>query len=340
MSGGNQMTREKNHSDNKVFKKICLVSSAAFSAASCVWPWTAPIGAGLGLFANIDIKNQPELEVEFTAAVDVALSRTRNNLTTDDSKRIIDELSSDIVRPDNLDDLISKTDTYRSQYCTALDKKRIVEMFDIYFSKEVCKCAVLSNYYLLAAGTVTLEKIKGVSDALLKQDKELTLIEQDVNEINNKAAKILAVFNALLSECGFVIIAVAGCLFSALANKIHIPLFYLQVIVCYIISSLFTFSILRAIDSKANVHKTIDYETSKGISQTIMSKVPFNLMIRFLTYTAVSIGVYLIIAASQSLEQVEQQYETILKQVGCIAMGCMISCCLRAWSQLWTNWPK
>lgn len=334
------MTREKNHLDNKMFKTICLVSSAAFSAASCVWPWTAPIGAGLGLYANIETKNQPELEAEFTVAVDNALSKTRNNLTTDDSKRIIDELSSDIVRPDNLDDLISKTDTYRSQYCTALDKKRIVEMFDVYFSKEVCKCELLSNYYLLAAGKVTLEKIKGVSDALLKQDKELTVIEKNVNEINSKAAKIIAIFNVLLSECGFVLIAVAGCLSSALAYKIHVPLFYLQVVVCYIISSLFTFSILRAIDSKANAQKTIDYKTSKGMLQTTMSQMLFNLLVRFFAYTAVSIGVYLIIVASQSLEQVEQQYETIMKQVGCIAIGCMISCWLRAWFQPWTNRPK
>lgn len=322
----------RNHpSDNKNIKTICLVSSAAFSAASCVWPWTAPIGAGLGLYASIDPKDQPELEEEFTAAVDSALRRTKDSLTTVDSKDIIDELSADIVRPDNVDDLISKTETYRRQYCTTLDKKRIVDVFEMYFKEEVCRCNTLSNYYLLAAGTVTIETIKSVNNALIKQDKKLSTIQRDVNEINSNTTNVLALLRALFSECGFVLIAVAGCLFTALILSVHVPLFYLHVIVCYSLSSVFSSSILEAIKAKDNLQKMMSSKISKIVSLSDMM-ISF-----FMLYIAISIGVYLIIVASQSTEQVEQQYETIMNQVGCVTIGCIISCCLKALPQLRIN---
>lgn len=350
----------KRPSENENFKKICLVSSAAFSAASCIWPWTAPIGAGLGLYANIDTKDRPQLEEEFTTAVDVALSKTRDSLTTVDSQEIIDELSSDIVRPDNIDDLIAKTETYRRQYCTVLDKKRIIDTFEMYFKEEVCRCNTLSNYYLLAAGTVTIETIKSVNDALIKQDKKISAIQQGVDEINSTAKNILALLRTLLNECGFVLIAVAGCLFSALGLSVHVPLFYIHIVVCYSLSSVFTLSILGAIKAKGNDQKTtnvetpkikrqdvaadtkaIDFSMRKDKRQTMFkSDMIINFLVRFSIYTAVSIGAYLIIVASQPLEQMEQQYETILKQLGCVAIGCVVSCWLKDLHQFWINRPK
>lgn len=333
MATKNYLTESKN------FKTICLVSSAAFSAASCVWPWTAPIGAGLGLYASINTKDQPKLEEEFTAAVDTALKKTKSSLTTVDSKNIIDELSSDIVRPDNLDDLISETETFRCQYCTTIDKKRIVDIFEIYFREEVCRCNTLSNYYLLAAGTVTLETIKSVHDALTKQDKKLSAIKQDVDIINHKTDRILAIFNALLSECGFILIAVAGCLCLAFSSAIHVPFFYLHIIICYSFASLFTSSILRVIPSKVSSQKTVPSKAKKRqakdeinvskietITRPTMSDLYHDLLLQLLVYTAVSIGIYLIIVASQPYEW---SSETIMKQVGCVSIGCMVSCFLK-----------
>ncbi len=331
--------------ESKNFKTICLVSSAAFSAASCVWPWTAPIGAGLGLYASINTKDQPKLEEEFTAAVDTALKRTKNSLTTVDSKNIIDELSSDIVRPDNLDDLISETETFRRQYCTTIDKKRIVDIFEMYFREEVCRCNTLSNYYLLVAGTVTLETIKSVNDALTKQDKKLSAIKQDVDKINHNTNQILAIFNILLSECGFILIAAAGCLCLAFALTIHIPFFYIHIIICYSLASLFTSSILRVIPSKASSQKTvpskakkrqtknvINISSSETITRPIMSNLYPDFLFQLVVYTAVSIGIYLIIVASQPSEW---STETIMKQVGCVSIGCMVSCFLKVifWSK-------
>lgn len=37
----------------KVFRRIYMVSSAVFSAASGVYGWAAPLGAALGLAANL-----------------------------------------------------------------------------------------------------------------------------------------------------------------------------------------------------------------------------------------------------------------------------------------------
>lgn len=340
MKVGNQMTNRENSSKNENFKRICLVSSAAFSAATCVWPWTAPIGAALGLYASIDTEDRSELEKEFTTAVDAALKKTKNDLNTEDSKKIIDELSSNIVRPDNLDELISKTDTYRFQYCTVVDKKRIVDTFEMYFKEEVCRCDTLSNYYLLAAGTVTLETIKSVNDALIQQDKKISAIQQGVDKINSTTSYILAILRTLSSECGFVLIAVAGCLFVALVLSVHVPLFYIHVVVCYSLSSVFTLSILGAIKAKDNRQKITNSIILKITRQTIMSDIMINFLVRLFIYTAVSIGIYLIIVASQSFEQVEQQYDTILKQIGCVAIGCMISCWLKTFPQLWIDQSK
>ena len=37
----------------KNIRRICMVSSAAFSAASGIYGWAAPIGAALGLAVNM-----------------------------------------------------------------------------------------------------------------------------------------------------------------------------------------------------------------------------------------------------------------------------------------------
>lgn len=55
----------------------------------------------------------------------------------------------------------------------------------MYFKEEVYRCNTLSNRYLLAAGTVTIETIKSVNNALIKQDKKLSTIQRDINEINS-----------------------------------------------------------------------------------------------------------------------------------------------------------
>lgn len=313
--------------DNKVFKTVCLVFSAAFSAASCVWPWTAPIGAGLGLYANIDTKDRPKLEEEFVAAVDAALNKTRDNLTTVDSQEIIDELSSDIVRPDNLDDLISKTETYRRQYCTVLDRKRIVDTFEMYFKEEVCRCDTLSNYYLLAAGTVTLETIKSVSNALIKQDEKLSAIEHTVNEIYYKETKILNLFRSLLSECGFVLIAVAGCLFIGLAIEVSAPFFYIHVTICYLLSSPITASILKMTRSK--ITHSLNPHSMSSFSNV------FSVMVLLLIYAIIPVGIYFILISSQPLasQSFEQTNKVTENEVLCVFAGGALSYFFRAMYQ-------
>ena len=95
--------------ENKKFKKISLVSSAAFSAASYVCPWMGMISAPLGLYASYDREDLPKLEKDFAAAVDAALDRTQKALTTASSKKIIPclhflywiQLRSNSVHPKN-----------------------------------------------------------------------------------------------------------------------------------------------------------------------------------------------------------------------------------------------
>lgn len=310
-------------------KKICLVSSAAFSAASGAYPWTAIISAGLGLCANIDPKNRPELEEEFIAAVDAALSKTKNELTTADSKKIIDELSSDVVRPDNIGALIINTETYRRQYCTESDKKRIVDLFDMYFKEEVCRYGTLSNYYLLAAGTVTLDAIKRANDALVDQDKKLSAIQQGVNGIDNKTNRIFVFFKNIFVELGFVLVATAGCLLAAVVQSIHVPLFYIHVIFSYSVASFFTFIILDTIRDKYSAPRITNSEKPHLI--VLIEKIRSLFTLLFI-YATLSVGVYLIIVASQSLEM----NNMIVKQLSSVAVGSLLCCSIKNLYQPWS----
>lgn len=313
--------------NEKNIKKICLVSSAAFSAATCVWPWTAPIASVLGLYTSIDTGKRPELETEFKNVVKASLEKTRNDLTTKDSIKIIDELSSDVVRPDNLDKLISETNTYRSQYCTELDRKRIIDIFDVYFKEELCKSGALSNYYTLTAGAVTLESIKCANEALLKQGEKLSDIQHNVKEINAKVTKALSICRTLLNECGFILIAVAGCLVAGSISQLNVPFFYLYYIISYIFSATFTSSIQKTLNLKISAIKN---------SEKYIRSNHFLLAEVIAIYTLISVGVYLIIVETQPLLQqsVEQSVEIRLIEIICVFVGGIISQFLKSISQV------
>lgn len=289
--------------------KICLVSSAAFNALTCVCPYTAPIGAALGLYASIKAEERQTLAEEYTKATVAALKKTREDLTTKDSIKILDELSSMDVRPDNIDNLILKTETYRSSYCTQLDRKRIIDIFEVYFKEEVCKCSKLSNQYLLTAGALTLEKIKSINDALVAQDRSLTIIKDGVDDINRKTDKILSVAKTILGECGFILTAVASCLLTASIFNVGYSSFYLDVIMCYLFATILSYGILKSV-----------WMPSKKIQS---SEYVFSLSIATFIYTAISVGAYLVIVSSRSLK-------TASNEIVCVAIGGVIHQILKA----------
>ena len=76
----------------KKLRKIYMVSSAVFSAASGAYGWLAPFGAALGLAVNITEDSKESNIEEFDDAVETALERTRESISSSAKHKILEEL--------------------------------------------------------------------------------------------------------------------------------------------------------------------------------------------------------------------------------------------------------
>lgn len=193
----------------KQLRKIYMVSSAVFSAASGVYGWLAPFSAALGLAVNLtEDKKQFYIE-EFEDTVEIALKRTRESITSDVKHKILDELSIMEVEPDSLSELLKKTETYQTHYCTESDIKEIVNVFEMFFRDEISRNSHLSYLYILSTGSVTLEKLKLLNDILIQDDKKLDEIHSEVFGINKKITEVQNFCVRLLNSVAFILIAMA-----------------------------------------------------------------------------------------------------------------------------------
>lgn len=193
----------------KKLRKIYMVSSAVFSAATCAYGWMAPFGAVLGLAVNLTEDSKKSNIEEFDNAVESALARTRESMTSDAKCKILDELSKMVVEPDSLSELIEKTEAYQINYCTELDVKEIINVFDMFFRDEISKRPHLSNLYVLSTGFVTLEKLKLMNDILIKDDKKLDNIQNEVSSINKIFIEARKICVRCLNSIAFILIAMA-----------------------------------------------------------------------------------------------------------------------------------
>ena len=82
-----------------------MVSSAALSMVSVAWiPATIP-SAVLGLVVNL---TEDEKKLEFNSAVEAAIKRTREQMTSPSKQAILDELDQLEIEPNSLGELIKK----------------------------------------------------------------------------------------------------------------------------------------------------------------------------------------------------------------------------------------
>ncbi len=167
----------------KNIRRICMVSSAAFSAASGIYGWAASIGAALGLAVNMTESEKRDNQIEFEEAVDRALEKTKEAMYSDSKKEILKELCQLEIEIDSLTEIIKNTETYRMQYCTEADAKEIVEIFEMYFREEIAQRDTLSNLYILSTGLMTLEKLKKINDILYANEEKLDMINGEVSKI-------------------------------------------------------------------------------------------------------------------------------------------------------------
>jgi len=160
-----------------------MVSSAAFSAASGVYAWAAPIGAALGLAVNIDEFQNKNLQKRFEDAIDKALAKTKKATNSESKARLIEELENMEIDLDSLNQIIKKTEIYRMRYCTDLDAKEIIERFDIFFREEISRDEMLSNLYILSTGLTSLEKLQEINKIMHSNGDRLERIENEVTKI-------------------------------------------------------------------------------------------------------------------------------------------------------------
>ncbi len=193
----------------KRLRKIYMVSSAVFSAASGVYGWLAPFGAALGLAVNLTEDSKESNIEEFEHAVEDALARTRESISSSAKQRILEELCKIEVEPDSLSELIKETEAYQSHYCTESDVKEIINVFETFFRDEISKRPNLSNLYVLSTGFVTLEKLKLMNDILIQDDKKLDDIQKKVSGINKKIEKVQKICVRCLNSIAFILIAMA-----------------------------------------------------------------------------------------------------------------------------------
>lgn len=198
------------HVDIAKFRRICMVSSAVFSTVSVAYELAAPLGAALGLVAGL-AEDHPAYKVdtreELKRAVESALKRTQETITSSSKIAILDELSQEEIEPDSLEDLILRTEAYQTQYCTKADVKEILAVFDMCFRNEIAQRPHLSNLYVLSAGMVTLEKLKSMNEILIGNDKKLGKLQNMVADISKGQLAAQRLVSACINSLALIIVA-------------------------------------------------------------------------------------------------------------------------------------
>lgn len=225
----------------KTVRKICLASSNLFNLTSCVYNWTAPIATALGCVVTWTDELSESLSDEYDAAIMEALELTKKRTSSSSQLKILDELIGTPVTPENLDDLIKKTESFQTQYCTNQDAKRIIEIFEVCFRECVPNHELLSRYYILSTGVASLEELKKICEAMKSEHENIRAIKADTANIIHT----LSIFDELVKECfyelAFALISVATFLFFGVFSTYGFaPSWYLVALICYIIASVLT----------------------------------------------------------------------------------------------------
>ncbi len=228
----------------RAIRIIYMVSSALFSAASCVYGWTAPLGAALGLAANLteDIKNDDE-DIRndniknFSNAVEAALDRTKQRITSKSQQKMLDELCQTEMEPGTLKELINIVESHREHYWTKDGFQDVINIFEMYFRDEISKSHYLSNLYILSTGFVTLDKLKIIVDDLDESNKKLDKIQNEVSGIGEMLKSAKKVCNECIYSIAFILVSMAGFLgCSILGNYLYDKILIIIAPICYGIS--------------------------------------------------------------------------------------------------------
>ena len=237
---------EKKHSKDTRIKKIFLASASAFCLGTIVYNWMNPISTVLGYAASWPEKENWSLKEELDVAIEEALLRTEEKLSSDSNRKIVQELKQMVDKPDSLEELIKETEAYQQNYCTQKDTKEIVDLFDICFKEQIARSKQLSNVFIMSYGVLTIEKIDAINKIILGDDKKIDEVHQEVTRMSKIIAQTQSIGIKCLNSVAFILIAMAVFLGMGIVFQNNYNGDMLLVApICYAISDLLIFFLGR-----------------------------------------------------------------------------------------------
>lgn len=229
---------------NKV-RKISLVSSAIFNITACVFHWMTPLGIVLGcvsdlaeIYGNDEISNEEALEL----LIKEALDKTMNDITISSHKKIIEELYTEKIVFDSIEDIIKKTESYQAEYCTNIDAQAIIVMFEKNFFECLSHYDALSKWYMLTMGRSMLDELKNICLLISNQEKKLDDINNTVNETKSLLEKIISIYSKISQEIAYILVSMSIFLGFGLFRTNGFPNSWISAaIVCFSLSSYFSY---------------------------------------------------------------------------------------------------
>lgn len=245
---------------SKSIRKICLISSALFNLSACVYGWTAPIGAALGCVATLTNDFDESTSEELQDAIEEAFELTVRNTSASSHRMILEELVYSEVNPENLYDLIQKTEAFQTQYCTNSDTQEILSSFEMHFRDRISRHPNLSRLYILSTGITTLEQLKKICEAIYLENNAVESIKNETRKINHNLRTLSQLITICANEIAFVLVSMAIFLLIGVFSKNgFVQLWIYSALISYTISGLLTQLLKRnkrdvKTHSKASMH--------------------------------------------------------------------------------------
>lgn len=190
-------------------KKICYVSSVAFDIVSAISPWAKVFGIMFSTSEKlIDDRG------EYFELLNDAINNTIKKLLKDSK----DSLEKDILKDlseceefeiDDLNELIKKTNSYNEKYGTNKDIRKIIKKFDAYFTVEISKDNILSNFYMLSAGNNIIDKLNDFSVRLEREKILLDRMTDDIYYIKATTTKSKRIVIDIFKDISFILVAMS-----------------------------------------------------------------------------------------------------------------------------------
>ncbi len=222
----------------KEFKRVCIVSSVAFSILSCFCKWITPIEKILDLAIDLTEKEMQTARSQFDEAVEYAIKMTYyNDKISNTQRQILEELSLEEIESYDFREAIKRTETYRIMYCTNADANEILSIFEKFLLKQVIKKPLLNKLYVMNAQCITLKKLEQINDLLLGYGEDLNQVKNDIFNLTKRAIEGKRIYLNCFNSIVYTMVAMLIFLSLGIITSHHYSgLIVLSAIISCIIS--------------------------------------------------------------------------------------------------------